>query len=176
MPRLLTGRLTIVPCTAALLRAASRDPVGVGRLLDVRIPAGWPNADEAEILPTLADGLDRDPSLLDWGMHLFLHTADRALVGAGGLQGRPDETGAVEIGYGIAPEHQGHGYATEGAWALIAWAFGQPEVRRVIAGVAADNSASIRVLEKIGMERVAPSAGAPHWELRREAWAATEER
>ena len=63
-----------------------------------------------------------------------------------GLQ--PD--GSLEVGYGILPEHQGRGYATEAVTALIGWAAGQPGVRRIEAETEPDNAASRRVLEKIG--------------------------
>lgn len=171
MPQLQTARLTIFPFTADLMRAALRAPAEAGRLLDVQIPAGWPNSDEAEILPMLADRLDREPARLNWGMHLFIRAADRALVGGGGYHGPPGTDGAVTIGYGIAPEHQGRGYATEGARALIAWAFAQPGLRRIIADCDPHNAASIRVLEKLGMARLPPTNGLLNWELRRESWA-----
>jgi RimJ/RimL family protein N-acetyltransferase len=60
----------------------------------------------------------------------------------------------VEIAYGIAPEHQGKGYATEAAAALTDYAFRQREVRAVRAHTLPENNASTRVLTKCGFRRV----------------------
>jgi RimJ/RimL family protein N-acetyltransferase len=51
------------------------------------------------------------------------------------------------------PAHRGHGYATEAVAAMVAHAFTGPGVRRITAGCFADNLASVRVLEKVGMRR-----------------------
>lgn len=69
-----------------------------------------------------------------------------------GQPGIPPRTEA-EIGYIFDPALGGHGYATEAATAMMAYAFGPLGVRRVIAGCYADNHASVRILEKLGMRR-----------------------
>src|SRR5919205_495280 len=56
-----------------------------------------------------------------------------------------------EIGFVVAPEHHGKGYATEAARALLDWAFGAGGFHRVIGRTEARNTASARVLEKLGM-------------------------
>jgi len=71
------------------------------------------------------------------------------LVGSCGLGRRP--SGAVEMGYWIARDHWGRGFATEAGWALIDIArtlgLGQLEASHFI-----DNPASARVLDKLGFE------------------------
>lgn len=57
------------------------------------------------------------------------------------------------IGYLIDPAHAGKGYATEIARALLDLAFGELALRRVTAGCFAANTASWRVMEKLGMRR-----------------------
>lgn len=57
------------------------------------------------------------------------------------------------IGYMIDPAHAGRGYATEIASALLSLAFEELGVHRVTAGCFADNVASWRVMEKLGMRR-----------------------
>jgi RimJ/RimL family protein N-acetyltransferase len=59
----------------------------------------------------------------------------------------------AEIGWVIDPDHSGRGYATEAARALIETCFGPLGLRRVIAQCFADNTASWRVMEKVGMRR-----------------------
>jgi RimJ/RimL family protein N-acetyltransferase len=57
------------------------------------------------------------------------------------------------IGYILDPACAGHGYATEVAGALLSIAFEDLRLRRVTAGCYADNTASWRVMEKVGMRR-----------------------
>lgn len=78
-------------------------------------------------------------------------------VGAGmvGFKGSPDETGSVEIGYGIDPVYQRAGYMTEAVKGMIAWAFTNPGCKVITATLTApDNIASHRVLEKVGMQQI----------------------
>jgi RimJ/RimL family protein N-acetyltransferase len=57
----------------------------------------------------------------------------------------------AEIGFVFDPRHQGRGFATEAAAALVHWAFRDAGFHRVIGRTEARNAASARVLEKLGM-------------------------
>lgn len=164
MPLFRSERLLIVPFTPELIRAALRDPTEVGRALGVRIPGGWPNADEVEMLPAAADAAARDPERIDWGPHLFVREEERTLVGGAGLMGPPD-AGTVAVGYGIVPSEQRRGYATEGTGALIGWALAQPAVHRVSAECEAENVGSIGVLRKLGFHQLPAAGTLLRWEL-----------
>jgi RimJ/RimL family protein N-acetyltransferase len=67
----------------------------------------------------------------------------------------PPEHRQAEIGFVFDPAHQGHGYATEAAAAVVALAFETYDVHRVSGRLEARNIASARVLEKLGMRREA---------------------
>ena len=73
------------------------------------------------------------------------HTA----VGDLGFKG-PAHENAVEIGYGLLPEQQGKGYATEAVQAMTQWAFSQSGVACIQAETEPGNKDSRRVLEKCG--------------------------
>ncbi|MFL5796488.1 MAG: GNAT family N-acetyltransferase [Actinomycetota bacterium] len=60
-----------------------------------------------------------------------------------------------EIGFVVHPDHQGRGYATEAAGALLRIAFEDLELHRVVGRLEARNLASERVLQKLGMRREA---------------------
>jgi RimJ/RimL family protein N-acetyltransferase len=60
-----------------------------------------------------------------------------------------------EVGFVIDPAHQGHGYATEAARAMMDWGFGSFGLHRIIGRTEARNEASARVLERLGMRREA---------------------
>ncbi|MHB8960162.1 MAG: GNAT family N-acetyltransferase [Candidatus Limnocylindrales bacterium] len=65
----------------------------------------------------------------------------------------PAELQAYELGYIFNPAHQGHGYATEAAQALVDRAFAEMGAHRVVAHGNPANTASWRVLERIGFVR-----------------------
>lgn len=78
-------------------------------------------------------------------------TVDGELAGLGGLEMTSPRATATEIGYLLASRYWGKGLATEAAALLIDFAFGELKLHRVWAGADPTNTASIRVLEKIGM-------------------------
>jgi RimJ/RimL family protein N-acetyltransferase len=57
----------------------------------------------------------------------------------------------AEIGWALDPAHTGHGYATEAAAALLRLCFADLGLRRVVANAFADNVASVRIMERLGM-------------------------
>ena len=60
------------------------------------------------------------------------------------------ENGHPEIGYGLLPEYEHQGYATEAVRAACRWAFGQPGVTAIEAETDPDNAASQAVLRRVG--------------------------
>ena len=84
------------------------------------------------------------------------------------LQPAPDPPGGVEIGWHLAREHWGNGYANEGAQAMIqrAWDIGLHEV---IATIVPINGRSVRVAERLGMVRRGPTV--PRGNLAHGVWA-----
>ena len=74
-------------------------------------------------------------------------------VGSCSFKGPPVE-GVVEIAYGIDAAHEGKGYATEAAQALVEFAAGCRDVRMVRAHTLPVGVASQRVLTKCGFKYV----------------------
>jgi RimJ/RimL family protein N-acetyltransferase len=112
-------------------------------------------AERAEVSPVWLE-LARAATTADPWLHGFRVT-DRitgVVVGGCGFKGPPDAEGMVEIAYGIDPQHQRRGYATEAAGALIAFAFETGQVRIIRAHTKPDNAASARVLVRCGFERL----------------------
>lgn len=100
--------------------------------------------------------LVRNADTSDPWIHGFtiVHRTDELEIGQCGFKGPPNEDGEVEIAYGIHPEHQCRGYATEAAAALVAFAFAEDSVRAVLAHTLPEENASTRVLTKCGFENV----------------------
>ena len=59
----------------------------------------------------------------------------------------------ADLGYVLSRPEWGKGYTTEAVQAVVSWAVEQPSIMRVWALCDVDNIASVRVLEKVGMER-----------------------
>jgi RimJ/RimL family protein N-acetyltransferase len=96
--------------------------------------------------------------LTDEGQVLSLAAVERgtgAFVGDVVLMYHSREHRAGEIGYVFHPEHAGNGYATEASAALLRFGFDQLGLHRVAGRLDARNTASARVLEKLGMRREA---------------------
>ena len=62
-------------------------------------------------------------------------------------------TPCVEIGWRLAREHWGHGYATEAATAALAFGFGDRALEEIVAFTAPANIPSRRVMGRLGMRR-----------------------
>jgi RimJ/RimL family protein N-acetyltransferase len=60
-----------------------------------------------------------------------------------------------EMGFIVHPDHHGRGYATEASRMLMRFGFETMELHRIIGRLEARNTASARVLEKLGMRREA---------------------
>src|SRR6478752_7222752 len=59
----------------------------------------------------------------------------------------------AELGWALHPDHTGHGYATEAVRELLRVCFDELHLRRVTADCFADNEASWRLMERVGMRR-----------------------
>lgn len=101
---------------------------------------------------TRASELRADPARAPWLSRAIVERATNTMVGRVGFHDRPDDTGAVEIGYAVFTPYRRRGYAGEAAAALIAWAEARG-VARVIASVGPWNDASLRVIARLGFER-----------------------
>lgn len=60
-------------------------------------------------------------------------------------------TPCVEIGWRLAAEHWGRGYATEGALATLAFGFAQLGLREIVSFTTRGNLRSRRLMERLGM-------------------------
>lgn len=72
-------------------------------------------------------------------------------VGWAGLAYLP-EFDEIDLGYRFLPEYWGSGIATEASHAILTYGFNKLALNRIIAIAMKENKASIRVMEKVGME------------------------
>ena len=87
----------------------------------------------------------------EWAVEL---KESRRLVGYVGLSEPhflPEVMPTVEVGWRLDPEMWGRGLATEGARAALDEGFSHPELRGVVSIYQPENTASMRVMERLGM-------------------------
>jgi RimJ/RimL family protein N-acetyltransferase len=77
------------------------------------------------------------------------------LIGDLGVHVPVDEPRQAEIGFTVAPRHQGRGFGTEAVTALLGHLFGALGKHRVFASVDPRNEPSVALLERVGMRREA---------------------
>jgi ribosomal-protein-alanine N-acetyltransferase len=94
------------------------------------------------------------------GLSLAYDTATGKLVGFCGFLELGTAGPEPQLVYALLGRFTGHGYATEMARAAIADARGNAGFTTIVAAVDEVNSASMRVLEKLGFERTATQPGA----------------
>jgi ribosomal-protein-alanine N-acetyltransferase len=85
------------------------------------------------------------------GMFGVRERGQETAVGWAGLQPM-DGTDEIEVGYAFGRDAWGRGYATEVARALVRWGFETLELERIVAVAYAENTASRRVMDKLGMQ------------------------
>lgn len=154
-----TERLDLVPATVEALHAELEGPAALAMDLNVQVPAGWPpDLYDRAATEYILERLSGEDGLEGWWMHyIVLRRPERGrglLIGTCGYKGPPDETGTVEIGYGILAEHQRRGYASEASKGLVDRAFASSSVKLVIAETLPELTASIGLLEKLGFRFV----------------------
>ncbi|WYL93073.1 MAG: GNAT family N-acetyltransferase [Gloeotrichia echinulata IR180] len=150
-----TPRLELIPCSLEVAQSVvAQNKLEVENLLGVRVPDDWYAGEVLDFFPAYAQMLAEDPSQLGWGVWLMIHNEDYTLIGDLGFGGKPDQQGSVEIGYEVLPKYRDQGYAFEAVQALVNFAFTQPELKRIIAHCPENIPASIRILEKLGMQHL----------------------
>jgi RimJ/RimL family protein N-acetyltransferase len=77
------------------------------------------------------------------------------LLGRGGFRRSGHELRTAELWCVLAPTEQGHGIVTEAARAVIELAFGQLGMHRLFGDCDPRNTASARLMERLGMRREA---------------------
>jgi len=91
-----------------------------------------------------------------WGWWAVELTETGELIGMAGLDPTEDDIpiSGVEIGWRLARAHWGHGYATEAAAAVLAFAFDTLALPEVLAIAAIGNTRSHAVMTRLGMTRL----------------------
>lgn len=133
---------------------------------------------DPEVMRYLGDGVVRDRgqawreialhighwALRGYGQWVLERLEDGAVLGRARLWNPPGWPG-LEVGWKLARDAWGHGYATEAGQAAIDWTWETLEAPELISIIRPDNTASIRVAGRLGMKQLRESTVEGHHAL-----------
>lgn len=147
-PILTTERLFLdrwQPSDWTMLRPIATDPE-VMRYITGGVP--WTD-EQIQLFVDRQVKLDAERGFCRWKLLLRLEREMIGFCGVGFWRDAPDP----EIGWWLGREYWGRGLATEAARAALRHAFEQAKLGRIISIARPENTASIRIMEKLGMTR-----------------------
>lgn len=148
LPTIKTPRLTL----RKLRREDAQDMFEYASDRDLAYSGLWLPYDELqESIDDIEDALKdyADHTLIDWAIE---HQADQKMIGRLGLQSYHPRHARADLSYALNRNYWGQGIATEAVSAILPFAFETLRLNRIGAYVLWDNHASMRVLNKIGMQ------------------------
>lgn len=130
---------------AALIHALNKDPEVTRYLHEL------PTTDEKVALELITHRIIPQYKQHGYGRWAVLLKENNAFIGWSGLKYRP-ERNETDLGYRFLRSYWGKGYASEAAAACLRYGFTHYQVPVIIARAHVENLASLRVIEKCGMQ------------------------
>jgi RimJ/RimL family protein N-acetyltransferase len=147
-PELRTARLRLrrwLPADRAPFAELNADP----RVME-HFPATLSRA-ESDTRAAIIEAHFQEHGFGAWAVEIINVAPFAGFIGLGVPRFEAHFTPCVEIGWRLAAEHWGRGYATEGARAALAFGFEQLGLDEIVSFTVPANLRSRRVMEKIGM-------------------------
>jgi RimJ/RimL family protein N-acetyltransferase len=99
----------------------------------------------------IAEGVNAQYDAEGIGFLAIERRSDGALLGAGGLTRESWHPDDLEIGWRLARQYWGHGYASEAASSWLDYAFTDLDLPQVLSTTDTPNTNSIAVMKRLGM-------------------------
>jgi len=91
----------------------------------------------------------KNHELASWGI---VHKIDKKLIGTCGFNNWIADQARAELGYALSRKYWGNGYMPEAVRSVIVFGFRMMKLNRIEARCKIPNTASCRVMEKVGMK------------------------
>jgi ribosomal-protein-alanine N-acetyltransferase len=151
---IVTPRLALIAIMPETVWSEKAGDQRLGELIGCTIPNNWPHIDwEPHVFDFLLAQFDQHPDQIGWARYIALPFSDgsRTLIGTVGAFTKSATPNEAEIGYGLLPEFEGRGLATEAAKALVEFLRREERITSIIAHTFPSIPSSIRVMEKCGL-------------------------
>jgi len=146
---------TLIETDRLLLREITHDDIEDLLTLhsnpEVQKYTGEPVVESLAEIEKAIDGRIKHYKKFGFGRWATFLKKDMQFVGWAGLLYLP-EFDEIDLGYRFLPEYWGLGIATEASHAILKYGFNTLHLKKIIAIAMKEHKASIRVMEKIGME------------------------
>ena len=161
---IVTERLILIPMTLSMVNALLQGRKEVFETRGISFHTDWPRQDTMDILGFLKDVMKNTEEASGFDIWMVMQKDGMLVIGDAGFKGAPDESGSIEIGFGLVEEAQKQGYGYEVAQSLLEWASRQENVNVVVADCLLDNIGSMKILSRCGMREVRRDDAYIYWE------------
>lgn len=165
-----TERLILIPFTTEIITSIKEEDGFLLKACNLNYGKGWPDEEAWETFPKIEKNLDLVINPTGFESWLIVKKENQSIIGDVGFKGRPNDDGAIDIGYAIISAERQNGYAIETVNALINWAFNQVEVTTVTASCLIVNLGSKKVLQKAGFAEMKRDDEMIYWIKKKSAW------
>lgn len=148
-----TPRLHLIAITPEMLNAETTGKAALATTLQAQVPTDWPPEHwEAPVWAHILAQLAEEPATFGWQRYMISADQPKQLIGC--IGGFPCAGGDVELGYSVINSLHRQGFGSEAASALMSWFLQQPAVRSVSAQAYETSPASVKVMQRCGMQYV----------------------
>ncbi|MEG1870133.1 MAG: GNAT family N-acetyltransferase, partial [Oscillospiraceae bacterium] len=148
-----TERLELVPLTVQQLKLWVQDMPALEKELHCYYKAEPMEGFFLDIVKKQLEAAENDEVNYIWHSFWFLiRKQDRVVVGLADFKDVPNESGEVEIGYGLGKEFEHNGYITEAVKMICNFALQHKNVSHIIAETDLNGLASQHILQRCGFK------------------------
>jgi len=163
--KLETERLFLIPFTKQLCQLVE-DKNFEGLKHKGLIPGnGYPDQETLETIPKIKANLELVKSPTGFESWLIIIKKEMKIIGDIGFKGIPNQSGEVDLGYGIIESERKKGYAFEAAQELLNWALSKTEVKKITAKCLTENHGSAKILKNLNFNIQSQDDTMQYWSL-----------
>lgn len=166
MAQIFTDRLLLMECPLDLAKSIILNRKKLEERSPILIPSDWPSIQLKSILPYYIEMLEKPPWTNNLQIWLIIDAYERKLIGAIRLTCFQNDSKTIDLGYEINASYRNQGFGYESVQAIVDWLFKSGNITKITAECEQTNTASIRILEKLGMRCIAKEAPFLKWELK----------